>query len=320
MRFAVTIMLMSLAAPAVARDIVLGLPIACDLGETCYIQQFVDHDPSDAASDFACGSLTYDGHKGTDFALLSRAMIAAGVDVIAAAPGTVRGVRDEMPDILQGQTGAPDTNRRECGNGMVISHGNGWETQYCHLKRGTITVQSGDRVAMGDILGQVGMSGQTEFPHLHLSLRHRGEVVDPFDPDGAITCGVIADTLWATPVATQAGGLISAGFAPDVPDYDEIKAGNAAAESLAPNNNLVLWGYAFGGQTGDVMITTITRPDGTKIETRADPLDRPIAQYFRTGGRHAPSTGWPVGTYTGAVTIERNGASFDVMTTMITFR
>lgn len=311
---------MSLAAPAVARDILLGLPIDCDLDNVCYIQQFVDHDPTDAASDFACGTLTYDGHTGTDFALPSRAMVDTGVNVIATAPGTVRGVRDEMPDILQGQPGAPDTTNRECGNGVVIRHGDGWETQYCHMRRGSITVLPGDRVAMGQVLGQVGMSGESEFPHLELSLRENGAVVDPFDPDGAITCGVSDETLWTVPVATPAGGIISIGFSPGIPAYDRIKAGDAAAETLAPTDDLVLWGYGFGGRTRDVMITTITTPDGTEIETRSDLLERPQAQYFRAGGRRAPDGGWPVGVYGGTVTILRDGVAFDVRTAKISVR
>lgn len=55
----------------------------------------MDHDPSDAAHDFACGSLTYDTHKGTDFALPTLAAQAAGVNVLAAAAGTVVGVRND---------------------------------------------------------------------------------------------------------------------------------------------------------------------------------------------------------------------------------
>ena len=85
----------------------------------------------------------------------------------------------------------------------VIRHGDGWETQYCHMRRGSITVLPGDRVAMGQVLGQVGMSGESEFPHLELSLRENGAVVDPFDPDGAITCGVSDETLWTVPPGSK---------------------------------------------------------------------------------------------------------------------
>jgi hypothetical protein len=98
MRLAV--LMTSCAMPVMAQDISLSLPIDCTLGDTCYIQNYVDHDPSDAASDFQCGGLTYDTHKGTDFGLISLAAMERGVDVFASAPGTVRGVRNDMRDVL----------------------------------------------------------------------------------------------------------------------------------------------------------------------------------------------------------------------------
>jgi len=68
MRFSLTA-ICSLAATSASGEFVLEFPLDCTLDETCFIQQFVDNDPSAIATDFACGSLTYDGHKGTDFAL-----------------------------------------------------------------------------------------------------------------------------------------------------------------------------------------------------------------------------------------------------------
>ena len=73
-----------LAAPAAA-DPTLSLPIDCVLGETCHIQQFVDRDPGPGAGDFRCGGLSYDGHKGTDFAIPTLADMARGVAVLASA-------------------------------------------------------------------------------------------------------------------------------------------------------------------------------------------------------------------------------------------
>jgi hypothetical protein len=49
---------LSLVAGSAAGDISLAFPVDCDLGETCHIQQTVDHDPSEGASDFTCGLLT----------------------------------------------------------------------------------------------------------------------------------------------------------------------------------------------------------------------------------------------------------------------
>ena len=126
----------------------LGLPADCTLGQTCFIQQYPDADPGPAAQDFMCEGLSYDGHKGTDFGLPSLAAMDAGVTVIAAAPGIVRGVRDEMADRLYSPQ--DDTlSGRDCGNGAVIDHGGGWETQYCHLAQGSLTVASGDVVERG---------------------------------------------------------------------------------------------------------------------------------------------------------------------------
>lgn len=61
--------LLALAAPVAAKDLSLTLPIDCVLGDTCYVQQFADRDAGSDHSDYNCGTLTYDGHKGTDFAL-----------------------------------------------------------------------------------------------------------------------------------------------------------------------------------------------------------------------------------------------------------
>jgi len=81
-----TLALLLLAAPAAAGSFLLNPPVDCTLGETCFIQNFVDRDPGPGAADFTCGPMTYDGHKGTDFALPSLAAMRQGVDVLAAAP------------------------------------------------------------------------------------------------------------------------------------------------------------------------------------------------------------------------------------------
>ena len=111
----------------------LAFPVACTPGEDCYLQNLFDHDPGPGAQDAACGALAYDGHDGTDIALPTLAAQQAGVEVRAAAAGTVQGARDGMEDIPQGRDNAPDVADRECGNGVLISHEDGWETQYCHM-------------------------------------------------------------------------------------------------------------------------------------------------------------------------------------------
>lgn len=287
----------------------LAFPVDCTLGDDCFIQQYVDLDPGPGVIDHACGPLSYDGHTGTDIALATLAEMAAGVAVLAAAPGQVVGLRDEIPD-----TGwDPSLEGRDCGNGVVIAHGQGWQTQYCHLMLGSVTVARGDMVQTGDTLGMIGLSGRTEFPHLHLTLRHRGQVVDPFAPDGTARCDAPAGqpTLWASPPEYVAGGWLDLGFATAVPEYDAIKAGTAQRDGLTRSAPaMVLWAYAFGARDGDTVRLRITGPAGEVIDHDLTKT-RNRAQFFRAAGRRAPPGGWPAGTYTGSATLLRDDRVLD---------
>lgn len=314
-----------LLAPAAgaAGALDLGVPIACPENRTCFIQQYVDRDPGPGAQDHACQGLSYDGHKGTDFALATLAQMDEGVDVIAAAPGVVRGTRDGMPDIAFDASMEAAVDGRDCGNGVAIRHENGWETQYCHLRRGSVTVRTGDEVARGDVLGEVGLSGRTQFPHVHISVRDaEGRVVDPFDPDGELSCDDPAapeEMLWIDPPAYVPGALLDAGFATRVPDYAAVKAG-AAAETLRAGAPIVLFGYAFGGRTGDELALRIEGPDGAVLLEDVSRLDKPQAQFFRAAGRRSPQGGWAAGDYRGVVEFRRAGEVISTREVPVTLR
>lgn len=295
--------LLVLAARPCLADPVLTLPVACTPGDDCYVQNYFDHDPGPGVRDPMCGGLTYDGHDGTDFALPTEADLARGVAVLAAAPGTVRAVRDGMADIAQGRPGAPDVTDRECGNGVVVDHGDGWETQYCHLARGSVAVAQGDAVAAGDRLGVIGLSGDTEFPHLHFTLRQDGAEIDPFGGEG---CGG-GTAFWAEPLAPVPGGITDSGWASAVPDYEAVRAGTAAETLSRDTPALVLFGLMFGGQAGDVVTIAISGPGGTDLDHDST-LDRDLALFFRAAGLRAPPGGFAAGEYTGTVTLTRDGA------------
>ena len=308
--FRALIALLSLAVPAAAGDFSLLPPIDCDLGGPCYIQQYVDHDPSDAASDFTCAGLTYDGHKGTDFALPDRTGISRGVDVLASATGTVKGLRDGLPDTGYSDATADAIKNRECGNGVVLQHDGGWETQYCHMRKGSISVRKGQTIAAGDVLGQVGMSGRAEFPHVHLSVRQDGRVIDPFDPDGKITCGTPDDeTLWSDAIPYRAGGIISIGTSTFIPDFAAIRAGNVA-QATSDSGAMVIWSYLFGSRKSDVLRLSLRGPDG-QIVSRDILLKRQQAQVFRAIGKKRRAARWPAGNYAGSALLLRDGKEID---------
>ncbi|MCE8513436.1 M23 family metallopeptidase [Ruegeria pomeroyi] len=304
-------LLLSLAALPAAGDPVLDLPIDCTLGASCHIQQYVDRDPGKGARDFTCGGLSYDGHKGTDFALPTLAHMRAGVDVQASAPGIVTGLRDGVEDRVYGPDNAAAVEGRECGNGVVLRHEDGWETQYCHLKKGSVRVRKGDRVERGAILGQVGISGKAQFPHVHLSVRHNGAVVDPFDTGDTAQCNASGGSLWRETPIYEASGLIDAGFADAVPEYAQVQDGTATRASLPGDAGaLVFFVLAFGGQKGDILRLTVEGPGGQLMQQDMT-LDRAQAQFFRAAGRRLKGPSWPAGTYEGTASLLRKGVEVD---------
>jgi murein DD-endopeptidase MepM/ murein hydrolase activator NlpD len=95
-------------------------------------------------------------HKGTDFAA------RIGTPIMATANGTVT------------------ESRRRGGNGkyVKIRHNDTYSTQYLHMSRRA--VKKGDFVKQGDIIGYVGMTGNTGGPHVCYRFWKNGKQVDPF--------------------------------------------------------------------------------------------------------------------------------------------
>ncbi|MEX2643039.1 MAG: M23 family metallopeptidase [Acetobacterales bacterium] len=298
--------------PVGAEPPLLGLPADCEPGRTCWLVNLFDHDPGAGTRDYACGDKTYDGHDGTDLALRDLAEMARGVAVLAAAQGRVLRVRDGEAD----HDGSPQSLRgvagRECGNGVVIDHGDGWETQYCHLRQGGILVRPGAVVARGDRLGFVGMSGRTEFPHVHVALRRNGKEIDPFvggtEAQAPGECGLGAHPAWRDDTLRvldyRTGMLFNRGFATGTPDPEDMRKGRYAADRLpldAPA--LVLWFELFAPRLGDTVAFSIIDPVDRVVFEQRKMIERDQARLYVFGGRRRPGTGWPAGRYVGRIDV-----------------
>jgi len=95
-------------------------------------------------------------HKGTDFAA------NIGTPIVSTASGTV---------IASRYAGGN-------GNYVKIKHNSTYSTQYLHMKKRA--VKRGDYVKQGDVIGYVGMTGNTAGPHVCYRFWKNGKQVDPF--------------------------------------------------------------------------------------------------------------------------------------------
>ncbi len=297
----------------------LGLPIDCHMGKSCWVVNLVDLDAGPDTRDYRCTSHTYDGHKGVDIAVRDLAAMERGVAVLASAAGVVKAMRDGMPDRVPDATFRQTKKNLYCGNGIVVSHDGGWETQYCHMRRGSVTVKRGDKVTRGQKIGLVGHSGMAEFPHVHLSVRHMGRVVDPFLGPGRTAgnspaaCGPGADALWTKAasrvLAAPMTAVFNAGFAPEQPKPRAIRKGLYQAKALSRRSPvLVFWAEAWWVHAGDRLEIRIAGPDGATIVEHANILPKQQALRMAFAGRRKPGLFWPAGSYVGTARLSRTEA------------
>ncbi|WP_424931880.1 M23 family metallopeptidase [Amaricoccus macauensis] len=291
----------------------VGLPVYCAFGTVCSVQNYFDLDPGPGRLDPGCGRLSYDGHDGTDFRVRDLVAMREGVTVVAAAEGVVKAIRDGMADVSIRETGREAVDGREAGNGVLIEHDGGWETQYSHLRSGTVAVEPGDRVEAGTALGMIGLSGATEFPHLHFTLRKDGVEIDPYTgADRAWTCGSPKSSFWteeAAEVLTYVPtGLLIAGFSSVAPDADAVRRGEQRlGQSAWDPEALVIWADVFGAQAGDVQSFRIVDQHGRALLDNQSVLEADNVSWFSFAGRRRPPEGWIPGTYTGTFEISRAG-------------
>ena len=93
-----------------------------------------------------------------------------GTPVLSTASGVVESVRDDLPDQIPFQPTPVVSAATALGNNVVVNLGEGKYAMYAHLKPGSVSVAVGDRVRQGQQIGQLGNSGNSDFPHLHFQV------------------------------------------------------------------------------------------------------------------------------------------------------
>ncbi|GGD56153.1 peptidoglycan DD-metalloendopeptidase family protein [Paenibacillus nasutitermitis] len=107
-----------------------------------------------------------DGYSYNGDPKINESYYAFGEEISAPQDGKVVEIVNDIDDNIPGQMN-PD---QPAGNVVVIDHGNGEYSFLAHLKKGSVTVKAGDKVAKGDTVGQCGNSGNSSEPHLHVQV------------------------------------------------------------------------------------------------------------------------------------------------------
>ena len=132
-----------------------------------------------------------------------------GTDILAVADGTVVSILDGMaanaPGVLPAENpklAAQLTVENVDGNHVVLDLGDGVYAMYAHMISGSLTVQKGDKVTEGQVIGKLGNTGNANASHLHFQLMDGPSLLEAdslpyelkgFDYDGQVDPKLIAD-------------------------------------------------------------------------------------------------------------------------------
>jgi murein DD-endopeptidase MepM/ murein hydrolase activator NlpD len=103
--------------------------------------------------------------------ILQRIKAHKGVDLAAPSGTRIKASGDAVVNFVGKKGGY--------GNVIVLKHDNGVSTVYGHLSRFADGLHKGEKVAQGEVIGYVGMTGLATGPHLHYEFMVNGEHRDP---------------------------------------------------------------------------------------------------------------------------------------------
>lgn len=106
---------------------------------------------------------------------------AYGEKILAVADGVVVNAGDGYPDnIPRTEAGfelaLPLIRENLGGNFVIIALDNGQFAEYFHMQAGSVRIKRGDSVKRGQLIGQVGNSGDARWPHLHFQLTDKPDM------------------------------------------------------------------------------------------------------------------------------------------------
>ncbi len=291
-----------------------AFPADCTPGVDCYIQAMPDMDPGHEAIDPFCGSATHNGYPGTDIRVPSLADARHGIAVLAIADGIVIEARDGMADrIVSNRQDLQVIAGRECGNGLAIDHGFGVTVHYCHLRQFSLRAKPGDTVRKGEKIGEIGASGFSRYPNVHVAVLKDGQVIDPWSGlvagDG---CANRADGIRPMFADIRAGypeiggtALIGSGLSGSAKDRMSLTKDGPPPAVTSNSEAIIAWSWVINLHRGDRVRLTLYGPAGGVMASRTTlPANKARPEMSLYAGRH----GNPVpGCYRVVVDLLRDG-------------
>ena len=135
-----------------------------------------------------------------------------GEPLIAAADGIVVVARDGAADAPPPDDPPAPPLAGLPGNHVILRIGPGIHLLYAHMKPGSVRVRVGERVRRGEVLGQLGNSGASATPHLHMQVQIGSSFVSdglPFVFDRFQFLGQITDTFWDGDLGLRPNGQLT---------------------------------------------------------------------------------------------------------------
>lgn len=288
-------------------------PLACDdAGRSCFIIGYPDMDQSaEAARDFACGPATSEGDPFLRIGLPDVATLTLGALVVAADAGKVIDATDGLPDLVASSKSQIKKGTPVCGNGVVIDHGLGKTTAYCHLKRGSIRVKAGDTVTRGQVIAAVGQSGVALWPQLGFSIQQNGYTIDPITGSSpAEGCGFKPRRVLDLPEGFkeyQPVAIPTMGFATSAQTAQAVALGKVVRlVQINPSSPaLNMWGMLLGVKKGDVVETVLKDGRGRIFHQQKLTMDKDSDRQLINFTRPRGYAYWREGTYSGTITVTR---------------
>lgn len=307
----VLLLLPSLAAAQSAQPrFAMDWPLKCIPNVDCFIDRYPDLNAGEkegGSVDYGCGKRTQDGQTATEVIFTDTAH-AVGQQVVAAAAGRVILVQNKVTDTKH----MHPRGKYACGNEVRIRHIGDYETRYCHMMQGSVSVEAGQVVEAGTPLGKTGSSGATSVPKFAFYVYKGDQPLDPFSNqllESKKPCFTGRDrSLWKASVPYLPAGVMTSGFARAIPrPYEVEKDVTSGQEWLSPDaRQISAWVRMYGIQSGDKETFSILTPKDTVFFKRDKTYGKDFPYWFTAINAPAPK-GLQEGRWQAIYTLVRDG-------------